>query len=83
MKQLTGPAGEIENPLLDSVGLNEDDRKRLNKFGGVGGRRPLRFRPEQTKIAPGADEHGDYLELHFNLPSGCYATVLLREITKS
>ncbi|MHC5097142.1 MAG: tRNA pseudouridine(13) synthase TruD, partial [Planctomycetota bacterium] len=36
MKQLTGPAGEIENPLLDSVGLNEDDRKRLNKFGGVG-----------------------------------------------
>jgi tRNA pseudouridine13 synthase len=83
MKQLTGPAGEIENPLLDSVGLNEDDRKRLNKFGGVGGRRPLRFRPEQTKIAPGVDEHGDYLELHFNLPSGCYATVLLREITKS
>ena len=83
MKPLTGPAGKIENPLLDAVQLSEDDRKRLNKFGGVGGRRPLRFRPEQTKIAPGTDEHGDYLELHFNLPSGCYATVLLQEITKS
>ena len=83
MKSLTGPAGEIENPLLDNVALTEDDHKRLKKFGGVGGRRPLRFKPEQIKIAPGADEHGDYLELHFNLPSGCYATVLLHEITKS
>ena len=83
MKTLTGPAGEIENPLLDGVDLNEDDRKRLNKFGGVGGRRPLRFHPEQTKIAASEDEHGEYLELHFNLPSGCYATVLLQEITKS
>ena len=68
MKPLTGPAGEIENSLLDAVDLTEDDHKRLKKFGGVGGRRPLRFRPEQTKIAPGADEHGDYLELHFTLP---------------
>jgi tRNA pseudouridine13 synthase len=82
MKQLTGPAGEIENPLLDAVELTEDDHKRLKKYGGVGGRRPLRFKPEQTKNAPGTDEHGDYLELHFNLPSGCYATVLLHEITK-
>lgn len=82
MKQLTGPAGECENPLLDAIDLTEDDHKRLKKFGGVGGRRPLRFKPEQTKIAPGTDEHGDYLELHFDLPSGCYATVLLSEITK-
>ncbi|MHC4963097.1 MAG: tRNA pseudouridine(13) synthase TruD [Planctomycetota bacterium] len=83
MKTLSGPAGEIENLLLDGVDLNEDDQKRLNTFGGVGGRRPLRFRPEQTKIAAGSDEHGDYLELHFDLPSGCYATVLLAEIKKT
>lgn len=83
MKTLTGPAGEIENPLLDALNLTEDDRKRLNKFGGVGGRRPLRFKPEQTKIAAAEDEHGEYLELHFDLASGCYATVLLRELTKS
>lgn len=83
MKALTGPAGKLENPLLDAVELTKDDHQRLKKFGGVGGRRPLRFRPENDKIAPGSDEHGDYLELHFDLPSGCYATVLLNEITKS
>ena len=82
MARPTGPAGDVENPLLDELDLHEDDFKRLKKQGGVGGRRPLRFRPEHTKIAAGADEHGDYLELHFELPSGCYATVLLREITK-
>jgi len=82
MTRLTGLAGEIEKPLLDAADLTEDDYKRLTKFGGVGGRRPLRFKPERTKIAAAEDEHGDYLELHFTLPSGCYATVLLQEITK-
>jgi tRNA pseudouridine13 synthase len=82
MKRLGGLAGEIENAVLDEVHLTEDDLKRLKKTGGVGGRRPLRFRPENTRTAAGTDAHGDYLELHFDLPSGCYATVLLREITK-
>lgn len=82
MTHLTGPAGEIENGVLNEVHLTEDDFKRLKNIGGVGGRRPMRFKPENTKITAAADEHGDYLELHFDLPSGCYATVLLREITK-
>ncbi|MHC4525106.1 MAG: tRNA pseudouridine(13) synthase TruD, partial [Planctomycetota bacterium] len=82
MVRLTGGAGNIENPLLDELTLNKDALSRLKKYGGVGGRRPLRFRPEQVKIDTATDEHGDYLELHFDLPSGCYATVLLREITK-
>ena len=82
MKELTGPAGEIENPLLEPVHLTKDDMPRLKKYGAVGGRRPLRFRPENHRITTGTDEHGDYLELQFDLPSGCYATVLLREITK-
>ncbi|MEN8126792.1 MAG: tRNA pseudouridine(13) synthase TruD [Planctomycetota bacterium] len=82
MKPLDGPAGDIENPLLNELELNKDSLSRMKKFGGVGGRRPLRFRPEKTKIAAGTDEHGDYLEFHFDLPSGCYATTLLREITK-
>lgn len=82
MKQPTGPAGDIEHAILKSVDLNEEDYGRLKKNGAVGGRRPLRFRPENVRIDSAADEHGDYLELHFDLPSGCYATVLLREITK-
>ncbi len=82
MKELTGPAGAVENPLTESIHLTKDDMPRLKKYGAVGGRRPLRFRPENHHITTGTDEHGDYLQLQFELPSGCYATVLLREITK-
>lgn len=82
MQVLAGPAGEIENAVLDTLDLHEDDYKRMQKHRAVGGRRPLRFKPENIKVAGGNDEHGPYLELHFDLPSGCYATVLLREITK-
>lgn len=82
MKELTGPAGEVENPLLSPIHLTKDDMPRLKKYGAVGGRRPLRFQPKNHAITTGNDEHGDYLELRFDLPSGCYATVLLREITK-
>ena len=31
----------------------------------------------------GGDEHGSYIRVAFGLPRGSYATVLLREITKS
>lgn len=82
MTRLTDDAGEIENPVIDPIELNEDDYKRLKKYNATGGRRPLRFQPHLHDLNEGTDEHGDYLELHFELPSGCYATVLLREITK-
>lgn len=82
MTRLTDEAGAIENPVLDPIELDEDDYKRLKKYNATGGRRPLRFQPHLHDLSEGRDEHGDYLELHFELPSGCYATVLLREITK-
>lgn len=82
MTRLTGAAGAIENPVLDTIELTADDQVRLKKYGAAGGRRPLRYRPENIQISTGDDEHGDYLQLRFELPSGCYATVFLREITK-
>jgi tRNA pseudouridine13 synthase len=82
MTRLTDEAGAIENPVLDPIQINEEDSRRLKKYGAGGGRRPLRFQPNLHDLSHGTDEHGDYLELQFDLPSGCYATVLLREITK-
>jgi tRNA(Glu) U13 pseudouridine synthase TruD len=43
----------------------------------------LRFRPKNPEILTGQDDLGDWMELRFDLPSGCYATVVLREITKA
>ncbi|MBC8379471.1 MAG: tRNA pseudouridine(13) synthase TruD [Planctomycetes bacterium] len=82
MTKLIGPAGDIENSILDPVELTDEDYTRLKRYGGTGGRRPLRFEPKNTDITTGTDDHGDFLQLRFELPSGCYATVLLREITK-
>jgi len=82
MTELTGPAGEIENPLLEDAKALIGSFKRLAKELAKGERRPLRFRPRNTSISSGRDDLGDFLELRFDLPPGCYATVLVREITK-
>jgi tRNA pseudouridine13 synthase len=83
MAKLSGPAGDIENPVLDQAVLDEQDFTRMKRFGGRGGRRPIRFRPHNCQINTGQDDSGPFLELRFELDSGCYATSLLREITKS
>ncbi len=82
MMELTGPAGEIENPILQKTALAPEDYIRIKRYGGAGGRRPLRFLPKNIRLTTSRDDHGDFLQLSFELPSGCYATVLLREITK-
>jgi tRNA pseudouridine13 synthase len=81
--RLTDAAGEIENPILDREILTEDDLRRIKNFPARGGRRALRFQPRDVRITSGTDNRGEYLELAFELDSGCYATTLLREITKT
>ncbi len=83
MTRLTGPAGEIENPILEREGLTEQQLRLMKRLGGVGGRRPLRFLPRNASVAAARDDFGPYLELRFELDAGCYATTLLAEITKS
>jgi len=83
LTRLAGPAGAIENPILAQTGLGEAELRRMRRCGIRGGRRPLRFRPHEPQVDYGQDELGPYLELRFRLDAGCYATVLLSEITKS
>jgi len=80
--KLTGPAGEIENPILDGEDLDDDNFRRMKQLGSRGGRRPLRFQPRNASMTSGKDDWGEYLEFRFELDSGCYATALLAEITK-
>ncbi len=80
---LTGPAGELENPFLEAEGLGPDELQQMKRLGARGGRRPLRVQPRNTQVATGQDDLGPYLELHFELDPGCYATTLIAEITKA
>jgi len=80
--RLTGPAGEIENPLLNAEELSDDALRQMKRLGSRGGRRPLRFQPRNVDVTTGEDDLGPYIELHFELDSGCYATCLIAEITK-
>jgi len=82
LTRLIGPAGEIEDPILNGENLSDLDMRQMKHFGARGGRRPLRFQPRNTGVATGEDDLGPYLELAFELDSGCYATTLLAEITK-
>ena len=82
MTELTDAAAPYEQPLIDALQLTDDDLNWLKHYGGRGGRRPLRFQPKHAEVTAGADEHGEYLQLQFELPSGCYATTLLRELMK-
>jgi tRNA pseudouridine13 synthase len=83
MTELTGPAGEIENPLLEQNKLQTRDLRQMAYYNAKGQRRPLRFQPRDINVQQGTDDLGQYLELAFELDSGCYATTLLREITKT
>lgn len=80
--RMTAPDGEpgvLEQQLLDSEQLTPE-AFRAGPLRAKGGRRPLRFSPGPANIQLGADEYGEYLALEFALPSGCYATALLREL---
>jgi tRNA pseudouridine13 synthase len=82
MAALTGPAGEIENRIIEKTQLEKRDLEQLQNYVR-GGRRPLRFQPRNWAVSSDTDVLGHYLELKFELDSGSYATTLLREISKN
>lgn len=81
MKFADGGAGALERRVLEEAGLSTEVF-RSGPYKIKGTRRPLRFRPRNTQVSTGRDEVSEYLELEFELDSGCYATTLVQEITK-
>lgn len=68
---------ERETRVLDASGITADMLAAVQKYG-EGSRRAIRVRPAEAEIK--AD--GDDLLLAFALPSGAYATVIVRELLK-
>lgn len=77
MKRPTGTVAELEQQVLDELGIG--DARELRPPRGLrlfGSRRALRVQPGNLA----ATWHGTVLELGFELPAGSYATVLLAEL---
>jgi tRNA pseudouridine13 synthase len=77
-----GKPGEIEQAVLTGHNVTPEDFRHVGALKVKGTRRPLRFRIEQPALSAGRDVRGEFLELSFGAPSGCYATVVLQEIMK-
>ncbi len=78
-----GKQGELEEKILAEAGLKLDEFLEVSSHRASGCRRPLRFMPSDAQVEGGKDDLSSYVQLSFTLPSGCYATTLTREITKT
>jgi len=79
----TGEPGQIEQAALEKFGVTTETFRAVAAIGAKGARRALRFNPGSATLTPGRDARGDFLELSFSAPSGCYATAVLRELMKT
>lgn len=77
-----GEPGTVESGILDEEGLTLDDFRKPEGHKIKGSRRPLRVPITDLDVDRGSDEHGRYLRLQFKMPSGAYATAVLRELMK-
>jgi tRNA pseudouridine13 synthase len=73
-----GEPGEIEREVLADAGIEPADFDLPGEFDSKGTRRAILLRTDLDVTFAGGDPH-----FAFALPSGSYATVLLREFTKS
>ncbi|ELZ59307.1 MULTISPECIES: tRNA pseudouridine(13) synthase TruD [Halorubrum] len=73
-----GEPGEIEREVLTDVGIEPGDFALPGEFDSKGTRRAILLRTDLDVSIEGGDPR-----FGFALPSGSYATVLLREFTKS
>jgi tRNA pseudouridine13 synthase len=78
-----GEPGKIELDALAAYKAKVEDFDHVGTLKVNGGRRALRFAIEQPRLSAGKDDRGDFVRLSFVAPPGCYATVVLSEITKT
>ncbi len=83
MPNADGQPGALEVRILVTHNLALTDLPRTGPLKCIGGRRPVRFKPEELSWDTGTDERGGFVALRFTLPAGCYATSLLREVGKA
>jgi len=77
-----GQVAEIERHALEATGITQE-LALTSPMRPEGGRRPFRSPIAHPRVDSGADEHGPYIHIAFDLPRGTYATTVLREIMKS
>ncbi len=85
MTRAGGAVDQIEVDALAATGVRTDDIaawEKRSRAAAPGARRPLRIPLLDPEVEGGADEHGEYVRVAFELPAGSYATVVLREIMK-
>ncbi|MDF1800547.1 MAG: tRNA pseudouridine(13) synthase TruD [Planctomycetota bacterium] len=75
-----GRATELEAAVLRDAGLSPAHFEADTARAWPGGRRGLRFPLAEASVRADRDDHGPHLELAFELPKGCYATCVLREL---
>lgn len=85
MTEASGRQGEIERSVFESSGVSLKNIEKFHRRYGFasGGRRPLRVPLKDPLVEGGSDEHGEYVRCAFDLPSGAYATLVMREVMKT
>lgn len=69
--------------VLERYGLSQALLDQADHISIIGNRRPMRMTIANPDLAGGADEHGPYVRLAFDLDKGSFATTILREIMKN
>ena len=80
LRMAQGREGELEKRIQHEAGLTAEMWDIGRGLSQKGDRRPFRF--AASEVASQYDSAKRALKLAFTLPKGCYATVLLKEITK-
>lgn len=81
-----GEPGAVERDELERDGVTEADLPTIMRTFGdslAGTRRALRVPVTDPDAEGGADEHGPFIRVAFELPPGSFATSVLRELMKT